>query len=158
MAPDLPLVTMNATLIDQVLTNLLENALKYTPAETPITVRVFHERSARGLPSIITVVRDYGPGIPADDLARIFEKFYRRGDTLTQAAGSGLGLAICKGIIEAHSGHIWAENCPGGGAAFTFKLPLGAAAQPNPASAAGSDGSLEPAAPAGAMQADRLAV
>jgi two-component system, OmpR family, sensor histidine kinase KdpD len=123
--PDLPLVAMNATLIDQVLTNLLENALKYTPLETPITIRVHHDCSAQGVPTITTVVRDYGPGIPVHDLSRIFNKFYRLGDT-RQVSGTGLGLAICKGIIEAHGGRIWAENSHAGGAAFTFTLPLGA--------------------------------
>jgi two-component system sensor histidine kinase KdpD len=130
--PDLPLIAMNATLIEQVLTNLLENTLKYTPPETPITIRIYHDCSAQGVPTITTVVRDYGAGIPVHELSRIFNKFYRLGDT-RQVSGTGLGLAICKGIIEAHGGRIWAENNRDGGAAFTFTLPLGSATtQANP--------------------------
>jgi two-component system sensor histidine kinase KdpD len=68
-------------------------------------------------------VRDHGPGIPEHDRERIFEKFYRGRATAGQAGGAGLGLSICKGIIEAHGGRIWAENCPDGGAAFSFTLP-----------------------------------
>jgi two-component system, OmpR family, sensor histidine kinase KdpD len=131
--PDLPLVASNAMLIDQVLTNLLENAIKYTPPETPITILVYHNSSSQGVPAVTTVVRDRGPGIPAHDLERIFNKFYRLGDSATRTSGAGLGLAICKGIIEAHGGRIWAENNRDGGAAFTFTLPLGSATtQANP--------------------------
>jgi two-component system sensor histidine kinase KdpD len=66
---------------------------------------------------------DYGPGIPSGQLTRIFDKFYRGPTPAGAAGGTGLGLAICKGIVEAHGGRIWAENCPDGGAAFTFTLP-----------------------------------
>jgi two-component system, OmpR family, sensor histidine kinase KdpD len=125
--PDLPLVASNAMLIDQVLTNLLENAIKYTPSGTPITILVSHDSTSHGVPTVTTVVRDHGPGIPAHDLKRIFHKFYRLGDSATRTSGAGLGLAICKGIIEAHGGRIWAENSCDGGAAFMFTLPLGAA-------------------------------
>jgi two-component system, OmpR family, sensor histidine kinase KdpD len=128
--PDLPLVASNALLIDQVLTNLLENALKYTPSGTPITILVYHDSTAYGVPAVTTVIRDHGPGIPAHDLGRIFHKFYRLGDSATRTSGAGLGLAICKGIIEAHGGRIWAENSRDGGAAFTFTLPLASATTP----------------------------
>jgi two-component system sensor histidine kinase KdpD len=68
-------------------------------------------------------VRDHGPGAPADDLGRIFQKFVRGPGRTEQASGAGLGLAICKGIVEAHGGRIWAENRPDGGIAFRFTLP-----------------------------------
>jgi len=69
-------------------------------------------------------IRDHGPGIPAGQLTRIFDKFYRVRSPESEVRGSGLGLAICKGIVEAHGGTIWAQNCPDGGAQFTFTLPL----------------------------------
>jgi two-component system, OmpR family, sensor histidine kinase KdpD len=134
---DLPLVPFNATLIDQVLTNLLENARKYSPAGSPIDIRAFTERGPGATRGVTLVVRDHGPGIPADERARIFDKFYRQGDATSQVAGVGLGLAICKGIIEAHGGRIWVEAPPGGGAAFAFTLPL---AEALPARAGGEAG------------------
>jgi two-component system, OmpR family, sensor histidine kinase KdpD len=73
-------------------------------------------------------VRDHGPGIPAGLSTRIFEKFVRVAGQERHANGMGLGLAICKGIIEMHMGHIWAENLPTGGARFIFTLPLRAPA------------------------------
>jgi two-component system sensor histidine kinase KdpD len=70
-------------------------------------------------------VEDRGPGIPPADLERVFDKFYRvSGKTSEQQAGSGLGLAVSKGLVEAHEGHIWAENREGGGAIIRFTLPL----------------------------------
>jgi two-component system, OmpR family, sensor histidine kinase KdpD len=116
---DLPLVQVSYTQIDQVLTNLLENIVKYTPHGTPIVIQARAERD-----SLQVTVRDRGPGIPAGMNARIFGKFVRLADPERHADGTGLGLAICKGIVEAHGGRIWAENPPGGGALFTFTLPL----------------------------------
>jgi two-component system sensor histidine kinase KdpD len=70
-------------------------------------------------------VADRGPGLAADELERVFEKFYRGTHPMTTASrGAGLGLAICSAIIQAHGGRIWAENRPGGGACFLFSLPL----------------------------------
>lgn len=122
LAPDLPLVAINATLIDQVFTNLIENAVKYTPPGTPIVIAA-HQRDGVGRPDLVVSVRDRGPGIPPDQLARVFDKFYRGQTPGGAPGGAGLGLAICKGIVEAHGGRIWAENCPDGGAAFVFTLP-----------------------------------
>jgi two-component system sensor histidine kinase KdpD len=137
LAPDLPLVSINATLIDQVLANLLENALKYTPPGTPITISARRaERSAdRGV--VLVTVQDQGPGVPADDLAHIFEKFYRSHANANQTGGAGLGLTICKGVIEAHGGRIWAENCRTSGIAFSFTLPYTTSAQALPPLPAG---------------------
>jgi two-component system, OmpR family, sensor histidine kinase KdpD len=123
LAPDLPLVAINATLIDQVLTNLLENACKHTPPGTPIAIKAWPDVSAVHR-AVLVAVRDYGSGVPPDSLGRIFEKFYRSGRTADQTSGAGLGLAICKGIVEAHGGRIWAANYPEGGMAFTFTLPV----------------------------------
>jgi len=117
---DLPLVPMDFVLIAQVLVNLLDNALKYSPADRPVEVQ------ARAVGDEMHIeVRDRGVGIPPDDLERIFDKFYRVQHP-GRVSGTGLGLSICKGIVEAHGGHIWAGNRDGGGAIFTVALPLGA--------------------------------
>jgi len=115
---DLPLAPMDFVLIQQVLVNLLDNAVKYSPPESPIEI------SVRFVGQEIRIeVADRGVGIPPDDLARVFDKFFRV-QRPGSVAGSGLGLTICKGIIEAHGGRIWAQNRPDGGALFTFTLPL----------------------------------
>jgi two-component system sensor histidine kinase KdpD len=117
LVPDLPLVPLDAVLIEQVLVNLLENALKYTPAASPIEIL------ARPRPGgVEVIVADRGPGIPAGEEQRIFEKFYRAPGT--QGGGVGLGLAICRGIVMAHGGQIIALNRAGGGAEFCFQLPV----------------------------------
>jgi len=122
---DLPLVPMDAVLIEQVFVNLLENAAKYTPAGTPIEI------AAAVLDGVVRVdVLDRGPGIPAGEEARIFEKFYRVAGG-GPATGVGLGLTICRGIVTAHGGRIWVENRSGGGAAFHFTLPLGSTPAPS---------------------------
>src|SRR5690349_19961017 len=120
LPPDLPLVPIDGVLIEQAFINLLENAVKYTPAGTPIEI------AATSVDGAVRVdVADRGPGLPLGDEDRIFEKFYRAPAPATTAtSGVGLGLTICRGIITAHGGRIWAENRPGGGAVFHFTLPL----------------------------------
>jgi two-component system sensor histidine kinase KdpD len=103
--------------IDEVLTNLLENATKYTPAGTQIAVSA---RPAGG--DVLVEVADRGPGIPVEALTRIFDPFVRVGGS--RARGTGLGLAVARGLVEAHGGKIWAENRPEGGAKFAFTLPM----------------------------------
>lgn len=118
---DLPPVELDYLQIGQVLTNLLENAARYTPSTSPIEV------SAQVIDGEMRVsIADRGPGIPPSDLTRVFDKFYRVMSTTRKknVAGSGLGLAVCLGLVEAHGGHIWAENRAGGGAVFHFTLPL----------------------------------
>jgi two-component system sensor histidine kinase KdpD len=116
---DLPLVAISYAQIEQVLTNLLENAARYSAPGTSICVR------ARALDGQVQVeVLDQGPGIPASLLPHIFGKFVRGVDPERHAGGSGLGLAICKGLIEAHGGQIWAENRSEGGTRVAFTLPL----------------------------------
>jgi two-component system, OmpR family, sensor histidine kinase KdpD len=118
LPPDLPLVPIDAVLIEQVLINLLENALKYTPKGSPI------ELSARPDGATVVVeVADRGPGIPVEHVDKIFEKFYRL-PREREGSGAGLGLAICRGIVQAHGGRIWAENRDGGGAVFRFTIPI----------------------------------
>ncbi|HET8630029.1 MAG TPA: ATP-binding protein [Thermomicrobiales bacterium] len=119
---DLPPVPLDPVQIDQVLTNLLENALKYSPAGTPIAVTATREGGA-----MVVRVADRGPGIPRHERAHVFDKFYRL-RAAAPGAGSGLGLAIARGLVEAHGGHIWVEDTPGGGATFAFALPLEPAA------------------------------
>jgi two-component system sensor histidine kinase KdpD len=123
LAAALPLVSINAVLIEQVLANLLENALKYSPTGTPLEIAAHIAEDPATPGAVVVAVRDHGPGVPADDLGRIFQKFVRGPGRTEQASGAGLGLAICKGIVEAHGGRIWAENRPDGGIAFRFTLP-----------------------------------
>jgi len=127
LSAGLPPARASYTQIDQVLTNLIENAARYTPAGAPIVVRASVEGD-----SLAVEVRDHGPGIPEGMRARIFEKFVRAVGPERHAHGAGLGLAICKGIIEGHGGRIWADNLPDGGARFSFTLPLAGAGTPDP--------------------------
>jgi len=121
LPPDLPLVPLDAVLIEQVFINLVENAVKYTPPGTPIEI------TATAVEGAVRVdVADRGPGLPPGEETRIFEKFYRAPGA-TSTSGVGLGLTICRGIITAHGGRIWAENRRGGGAVFHFTLPLAGA-------------------------------
>ncbi|MGA9851807.1 MAG: sensor histidine kinase KdpD [Gammaproteobacteria bacterium] len=119
---ELPWLSLDGGLMEQVLANLLENAVKYTPAGTPIEI------SAAGSDREVTVeVADHGPGLPTGTEEQVFEKFYRV-QAESSHTGVGLGLTICRAIVEVHGGRIWAENRTGGGAAFKFTLP--AAEQP----------------------------
>ncbi|MEN6346428.1 MAG: sensor histidine kinase KdpD [Armatimonadia bacterium] len=118
LAPDLPLVPMDFVLIAQVLTNLLDNAAKYTPAGTPIEVAA--EQTQDGVAITVT---DQGPGVPEEDLERVFDKF-QRVTRANGASGTGLGLAISRGIVEAHGGRISSHLRGGGGLVVRFTLPV----------------------------------
>ncbi len=125
--PNLPEVPMDLVLVTQVMANILDNAIKYSPPDSPIEI---HAKMAG--PELQVEIADRGPGIPPSEVDRVFDKFYRvrrPGD----AGGVGLGLAISAGIIELHGGRIWAENRTGGGAVVAFSLPT----IPVPARAAG---------------------
>jgi two-component system sensor histidine kinase KdpD len=118
--PGVSLVECDAVLIERVLANLLENAGKYTPAQTPVEIRV---RAADG--ELQVSVRDHGPGVAPGQEELIFEKF-TRGSAESATPGVGLGLAICRAIVEAHRGRIGVTATAPHGATFTFSLPLGA--------------------------------
>ncbi len=114
----LPLVQMDFVLMQQALTNLLLNAALHTPPGTAVQVSASVEDR-----SLLLTVADRGPGLPADAIHRVFDKFFRA--PAAPAGGTGLGLSIVKGFVEAQGGQVKAENRAGGGAAFTICLPLG---------------------------------
>jgi two-component system sensor histidine kinase KdpD len=113
---DLPLVPFDALLIELTLINLLENAAKY--GTDPIEVGASSSQK-----EVVLEVADRGPGVPAGEEARVFDKFHRAVRE-GSAGGVGLGLAICRAIVTAHGGRIWARNREGGGVSFQFSLPL----------------------------------
>jgi two-component system sensor histidine kinase KdpD len=116
--PDLPLIPLDYVLMVHVLSNIIDNALKYSPAGSPIEIKADLEDD-----QVVLEVTDHGLGIPGEDLSRIFDKFYRvrRPESVS---GTGLGLAICKGIVDVHGGQISARNRPGGGAILRIVFPL----------------------------------
>ena len=121
---DLPPVSIDYVQIDEVLSNLVENAAKYSAAGAEIRI------SAQPVEDAVEVtVSDSGPGFTADELPHLFEPFYR-GDARTGRTGTGLGLAVARGLVEAHGGRIWAENRPEGGGVVAFALPLTAPGLP----------------------------
>ncbi len=116
---DLPPVHLDYVEIDQVLSNLVENAVRYTPSGTEIEITV------HVVDDVVQVeVADRGPGIPSEALPRLFDRFYRVESSGVRPHGTGVGLAVAKGIVEAHGGRIWAERRNEGGACFVFTLPL----------------------------------
>ncbi|MGC1353672.1 MAG: ATP-binding protein, partial [Xanthobacteraceae bacterium] len=120
LAPDLPMLEVDAVLFEQALFNLLDNAAKYAPTETTIRIQSWRTRD-----SVCLRVLDEGSGIPAGDLDHIFDKFYRAQKTDQVRAGTGLGLAISRGFVEAMHGTIAAANrTDRSGAAFTITLPI----------------------------------
>jgi two-component system sensor histidine kinase KdpD len=120
LEPDLPMLDLDEVLLEQVMFNLLDNAAKYAPAGSLITIKA---RRSDG--HVIVQVLDEGPGIPPTDLERVFEKFYRVGGADRRRAGTGLGLAICRGFVEAMHGTISAGNrTDRSGAVFTLTLPV----------------------------------
>jgi two-component system sensor histidine kinase KdpD len=114
---ELPLLLVDGVLLEQVIINLVENAVKYAPARTVIDITASTTNHR-----VVVEVADRGPGIPLGEESLIFDKFYR--GKSAREGGVGLGLTICRGIVEAHGGRIWAENRPGGGALFRFTIPL----------------------------------
>ena len=115
--PRLTMLKMDGQLMEQVVVNLIDNAIKYTPANTPIDIRLIRKSGY-----VVMEIADQGTGLPAGSEERIFEKFYRA-DQLGRE-GFGLGLAICRSIVSLHQGSIAAENRPEGGAIFRISLPI----------------------------------
>jgi two-component system sensor histidine kinase KdpD len=113
----LPIVSGEATYVEQVLRNLLGNAAKYSPPGTPVTVTAANDGDA-----VAIRVLDAGPGIPAGSETRLFELFYRAPEQARVVAGSGIGLFVCKSLVEAMGGRMWAAQRPEGGAEFGFTL------------------------------------
>lgn len=130
LAPGLPTVEADESVLLRVLINLLDNALKFSPAGATITISVTASRpsNAPSVPHTLCQVIDEGPGIPPEYQQRIFEKFFQVPDSSGKRRGSGLGLAFCRLAIEAHGGRIWVESIPGHGSTFAFTLP----ARPTP--------------------------
>jgi len=118
---DLPLVLADAQRIGQVMTNLLHNAIKFTPPGGRLAVSAGQQQEA-GKSFVVIAVSDTGVGIAATDLPRIFERFYKA-DRARSGSGTGLGLAIAKHLVQAHGGAIWAESVEGRGSTFRFTLP-----------------------------------
>ena len=115
---ELPQVMVDADRIRQVVINLVHNAIKFTPPDGYVTVTARAVREG-----VVVSVADTGTGIPAEDAARIFERFYKA-DRARSGGGTGLGLAIAKHTIQAHNGRLWVESTEGKGSTFSFTLPL----------------------------------
>jgi two-component system, OmpR family, sensor histidine kinase KdpD len=116
--PGIPVVTVDFVLVVRVLVNLLENAIKYSPADRSVRLEA---RATGG--EMEFRVSDCGCGIPTAERQRVFQRFFRLAETAS-VPGLGLGLAVCKGFVEAHNGKIWVEGRPGGGSVFCFTIPL----------------------------------
>jgi two-component system sensor histidine kinase KdpD len=114
---ELPLVPLDAVLLQQVFINLIENAIRHAPGAGPIEVSARTEGE-----SVVVSVSDRGPGMQTEELERVFEKFQR--GSAGVGGGAGLGLAICRAVVQAHRGTITASNRDGGGAVFRFTLPF----------------------------------
>jgi signal transduction histidine kinase len=119
---DLPPVFADAERVHQVLFNLLDNAMRFTPAGGRVRVTASRQNG-----SVDVAVADTGPGIAPEHLPRLFERFYRVDTARSRdEGGTGIGLAIARSVIEAHGGRIWAQSEPGKGSTFTFELPVAA--------------------------------
>jgi signal transduction histidine kinase len=118
VAPDMPYVEVDADLIELVIRQLVDNALRYSPPASPLMVR-----AGRTPEGVVIRVRDYGPGIAPEEQARVFEKYYR-GSTGSKARGTGLGLAIAREIARAHGGEVWLETTSPQGSEFCLSLPV----------------------------------
>jgi signal transduction histidine kinase len=122
---DLPMIVADRERVHQVLFNLLDNAVRFTPPGGEVLVSAERHNG-----SVDVHVRDTGPGIAPEHLPRVFERFYRVDPARSRDdGGTGIGLAIARSVVEAHGGRIWADSEPGSGSVFTFELPVAAAAE-----------------------------
>ena len=124
VAPGTGPVFLDAVEIDQVVANLVENAIRASPPGTPVSVTMAVTDG-----ELRVAVEDHGTGLPPGPPERLFDPFVR-GEGARERVGSGLGLAVARGLVLAHGGRIWAENRRGGGARFEFALPAPPAAEP----------------------------
>lgn len=129
---DLPLASVDSNKLHQILTNLLHNALKFSPEGGVITVSGEHNLDGY----LRIAIRDGGPGITPEDCGKIFEPFYRSPNVAPHVRGTGLGLAIAKHLVELHQGRLWAESIVGKGSCFFFTVPIWAPLNPSSLSAA----------------------
>jgi two-component system phosphate regulon sensor histidine kinase PhoR len=120
LAANLPPVLSDSDRVQQVVSNLVHNAIKFTPSGGKITVSAVQDLND---PAVIFSVKDAGVGIPANELPRIFERFYKA-DQARSGGGTGLGLAISRHLVQAHGGQIWAKSKESKGSTFYFSLPL----------------------------------
>ena len=116
---DVPVVTADPDRVEQVAINLIANAIKFSPSGSTVAISVEHRKD-----DVQVAVTDSGPGIPKEDLAHVFDRFYQGRNARECQSGSGLGLAISKAILDGHGGSISARNNRGAGATFVFALPL----------------------------------
>src|SRR6266568_5953771 len=130
LAEDLPLLSIDPVLVEQLFVNLLENAAKYTPPGSEMEVGARREGG-----TIVVEVADRGPGLPPGDEERVFERFYRGAHATVR--GVGLGLPIARAIAQAHGGRLVAASRPGGGAVFRLMLPVPTDVPTTPGDAAG---------------------
>ncbi len=120
VAPDVPETMGDPRRLEQVLHNLIMNAIKYSPGGTQVNVRVSRQQN-----DVVVSVSDQGIGVAPEHLEHIFERFYRvDGAVVREIGGSGLGLPICRGLVEAHGGKIWVESQVGQGSTFLFRIPI----------------------------------
>ena len=118
ISPDLPPVAADYDRLERIILNLLSNALKYSPDGSPVTIRAHRQEN-----TIVIAIADQGSGIPPEEQAHIFDRFYRV-KAERKAEGIGLGLYITRLLVEAHGGRIWVESQPGQGSVFSFTLPI----------------------------------
>jgi len=117
--PNLPRVEIDGAKLEQVLNNLIGNAVKFSPRGGTVTIH-----AGRNGTGVLVSVQDQGPGIPAAELGKLFQPFARLStSTATEEKSTGLGLVICRKVVEGHGGRIWAESEPGKGATFYFTIP-----------------------------------
>jgi signal transduction histidine kinase len=122
--PDLPPIWADAELVRRVLVNLLDNALKFTPAHGHITISMQPEPAQTGYePGVRCTIQDSGPGIPPDFRERAFDRYTRTNPGGAPVRGAGLGLTFCQMVVAAQHGRIWVEDAPDGGSQFVFTLP-----------------------------------
>jgi two-component system sensor histidine kinase KdpD len=114
--PEFPKIYFEPVLLEQVFIQLLDNAIKYSPPESPIDIKISSDKD-----NALVKVENQGEGLTVEEMKKVFDRFYRG---RTSKVGMGLGLTICQSIIKAHGGLIWAENREGGGVIFCFTLPL----------------------------------